>query len=166
MLTTKKFERPIFGTFWERKFEINIHKCEWKEIYKNKVFENVERKIAEFNYKLLFRLIPCNFWLHKDKLKDNKTCVVCGQVETLEHLYFDCARVKNIWSLISNKLKIQIKHKHIVLGYYCETNTLTTSLNNLISLVLYTIYKHWCIIDREQEKHFLTCHLQKKKSKS
>ena len=74
LLITKKLECPIVEKLWERKFEINIHKCKWKEIYKNKVFENVERKIAEFNYKLLFRLIPCNLWLHKCKLKDNKTC--------------------------------------------------------------------------------------------
>ena len=37
---------------------------------------------------------------------------VWGQVETIEHLFFECDRVSMIWSLIEAYFKIKIRSKH------------------------------------------------------
>ena len=71
------------------------------KIYCNKIYRIPERKIAQISYKPLFRIVPCSFWLKKCKLKESDLCDVCGQVETIEHLFFECDRVSMIWSLAS-----------------------------------------------------------------
>lgn len=160
LLIDKKYERPITEKFWERKFNIDLQSRDWKEIYRNKVHNSVERKLSELNYKLLNRILPCNFWLKKCKIKDSENCEYCGGVETLEHLYFDCERVKNLWNLIGKTFKVKLNFKRIVLGYYWGETSFTVSLNGIISIVLFTIYKHWCI-NRENKDHFLTCCLSR-----
>ena len=39
----------------------------WKLIYKRKIIDIPDKKIAEFNYKLLMNLVTCNKTLHKWK---------------------------------------------------------------------------------------------------
>lgn len=160
ILIEKKSQRPSIEKFWERKFDIKLQKCEWQKIYCNKIYRIPERKIAQISYKLLFRIVPCNFWLKKCKLKESDLCDVCGQVETIEHLFFECDRVSTIWSLIETHFKIKIRLKHLILGYYNQMNNFTMLLNYLIAIVLFTIYKHWCI-NRENENHFTNCLLKK-----
>ena len=84
---------------------------------------------------------------------------VWGQVETIEHLFFECDRVSMIWSLIEAYFKIKIRSKHLILGYYNQMNNFTILLNYLIAIVLFTIYKHWCI-NRKNENHFTNCLLK------
>ena len=83
----------------------------------------------QISYKLLFPIIPCNFWLKKCKLKESDLCNICGQVEMTEHLFFECDRVSMIWSLIEAYFKIKIRLKHLILGYYNQMNNFTILLN-------------------------------------
>ena len=75
------------------------------KIYCNKIYRIPESQIAQISYKLLFRIVPCNFWLKKCKLKESNLCDVCGQVETTEHLFLGCDRVSMIWSLMEAYFK-------------------------------------------------------------
>ena len=65
-----------------------------------------------------------------------------------------------IWSLIEAYFKIKIRLKHLILGYYNQMNKSTILLNYLIAIVIFTIYKLWCI-NRENENHFTKCLLKK-----
>ena len=56
-------------------------------------------------FQFLHRIIPTNTCLLKVKIKDNDRCSFCrNEPESLEHLFFDCSTVKDIWSNLSRKL--------------------------------------------------------------
>ena len=48
----------------------------------------------------------------------------------------------------------------MVSGFYNQMNNFTILLNYLIAIVLFTIYKHWCINSRK-ENHFTNCLVKK-----
>ena len=62
---------------------------------------SVNVKTREFQYKFLNDLLPTNYWLHKWKIRENNTCTFCEtQVETLEHLFYDCVYVQRLWKSV------------------------------------------------------------------
>lgn len=83
-----------------------------------------------------------------------------ARLKRLSIYFFECDRVSTIWSMIEAHFKIKIRLKHLILGYYNQMNNFTILLNYLIAIVLFTIYKHWCI-NREKENHFTNCLLKK-----
>ena len=68
------------------------------------------------NYKLIHNLGYTAYILSKWKLGISSKCVVCGENETVEHMLFECERVKNIWKRVGEILKLNISWHHIVLG--------------------------------------------------
>jgi hypothetical protein len=70
---------------------------------------------------IYFRLIHRDFFTHvrmkKYKMTNSDRCPRCGQVETINHLLWECVHVRNIWS-IYNSLMIKLgKVKECVLEY-------------------------------------------------
>ena len=83
-------------------------------------------------------------------------CQQCHTVEDNKHLILNCENVKNIWTIVSAVLNIDIKWKHIVLGFYSEQNIKICLLNNIISFISYRIYKYkmYCRLEDLSESSF------------
>ena len=127
-------------SIWNRDFNLNT--LAWKNIYNQKIHEIKLRKISEFNFKLLNNIVPCGYIVSKWENKVSRFCDVCGQVETVKHLLFDCDRINILWQEISNKLKIRITWKHVVCGYpNFESTIKIRSLNYIISIIAYVIFR-------------------------
>lgn len=60
-----------------------------------------ETKLQSFAYKIAYRLIPCNRYLHQIRIKDSDTCDTCGKTDTLSHFFLKCEQVKKFWELLS-----------------------------------------------------------------
>ena len=91
---------------------------------------------------MLNNLLCNNLYLSKWKQDVTKFCDTCeNEVENSEHLIFTCNNVKNIWYTLGISLKIDIKWKHIVVGFFHENNIKVKTLNNLISFTAMKIYK-------------------------
>ncbi len=74
---------------------------DWRNIYNRAQRMSVNVKTREFQYKFLNDLLPTNYWLHKWKIRENNTCTFCEtQVETLEHLFYDCVYVRRLWKSV------------------------------------------------------------------
>ncbi len=134
---------------WQRDFNIEIN---WSNVYMNQVWNIVDRKLAEFNYKLLCNIICTRNIISKWNHRINNKCPVCGQTQTVKHLIFECDRVKNLWILIGSILKVNITYKHIVVGNKAE-NDYIKSRNLLFSYVAYGVYKFW-IMSENQKVNF------------
>ena len=69
------------------------------------------KKVAEFMYKIIQRLTMCRAILKNWKQRDDDTCPVCHNKETVKHIYFDCECVNNMWKSIGNALSIDLTWK-------------------------------------------------------
>ena len=127
------FIKPIAEEYWLR-YGNNIS---FDEIYQMKICNIKERKLSEFNYKVLNRILPCRKALHNwDKIENNK-CTMCNQIETVEHMLFSCTNIKPIWNIIEIELGKQIDYPLLVLGI--------DSLDTVwaLSVIQYIIFKCW-----------------------
>ena len=99
-------------------------------------------------------MLSNNLFLSKCFQDISSKCNSCpNDIENCKHLIFDCSNVNDIWNLISSSLKFEISWKHIVIGFYQETNDKTSVLNILISFIAYRIYKFkmLCRLKNENE---------------
>ena len=117
-----------------------IFNCEnnFEKIYYKKIINIKDNKLAETNYKILLGILPCGTNLFRWKRKTDAKCDVCNNIETIEHLLFECEYVKNIWLTIRGTLKRDISLHDVILG----TN-LTDNHNFIVSVTVYLIYKEW-----------------------
>jgi hypothetical protein len=107
----------------------------------NKVWQISIKKIAEFNYKLLHRIITCRHTVSKWKRDITPNCIYCDHIETVKHMLFDCSHVHKIWEKVGIALITNITWKHVVIGYYNGVNRHTMFRNILFSLIAFCIYK-------------------------
>ena len=87
--------------------------------------------ILPFNYKLINNLLCCNLSLNRCKIRPTKHCDYCKHdVENMRHLILDCENVMEIWYKTSTILDFVIQWKHIILGFFYESNNKITFLMN------------------------------------
>ena len=88
--------------------------------------------------------------------------VVVRQTGITDHLlqvlicYFECPRIKQVWKIVSNHLKCNIKWKNIVVGYICANISAKICIYNyIISIVSYAIFKtnSWCKFEQKSYKN-------------
>ena len=102
------------------------------------------KKLSEFNYKIIHNLVYTGCILSKWKFGISSKCVVCGENETVEHMLFECDRVKNVWKRVGEILKLDISWHHIVLGLdEINAKQINVTRNNIITIITYSIYALW-----------------------
>ncbi len=134
-----KVEKPMQQeAYWKE--TLDLSGGDFIQIYRENISQVKDKKIAEFNLKVLHCILPCNDNLAKWKRKESKECCICGDVETIEHMIFKCKNVQVVWTDISNILGFTVELRHIVLGI--EKNN---AVSFILSLIAFLIYKHWLI---------------------
>ncbi|XP_027150166.1 uncharacterized protein LOC113750386 [Coffea eugenioides] len=59
---------------------------------------NIKHKLKHFLWKCLHNILPTNEEVHRRTCKGDKWCKCCGEeVETLEHLFFNCKAREEAW---------------------------------------------------------------------
>ena len=71
---------------------------EWENIFMVPALAPVENKIKDLQYKIVMIFTLTNNFLYEMKTINSPACNFCNlEPETVEHLVFDCIRVKHIW---------------------------------------------------------------------
>ena len=109
-------------------------------LFKSKVFDERESKLKEYNFKLLHGILPCNVNLKKWRVKENDSCDVCNEIQTISHLLFECQYVKPIWAKVNNLFNIAISFP-MLLGINVDSQ-----YNNILTVVGFVIYKEWLLL--------------------
>ena len=120
----------------------------YSHIYILNVTKMRDKKIAEFNFKVLHCILPCGVNLTKWKQKNNANCDICNVDESIEHLLFYCNYANNLWRELSDILGWKICLKHIIYGVMKDE-----SISFIISLLAYLIYKDWLISSFANKRH-------------
>lgn len=142
-LTKKKYRNATLSkwSYLVQDFNAEIHIA---QAFSNKCIKIKENKLAEFNYKLLHYILPCNKHLKLWGKKASDRCSLCGEVETIEHLIFNCHIIKQLWMKVQTCLDVDINICKVVLG---EQNN--DALNTLLSQIAFSIFKTWVIAEND-----------------
>ncbi|KAH3892519.1 hypothetical protein DPMN_016637 [Dreissena polymorpha] len=68
----------------------------------------IESTLRKFQYKYIHRIIATNKYLFKCKLSNSNLCDFCGEnIETIEHLFWECKHTQHIWNQLVSFLEQQ-----------------------------------------------------------
>ena len=135
-IVADKLQRPMSEVYWQSIFELEDD--DFRRVYVQKIANVKDKKVAEFNFKMLHNILPCNVNLVRWKKKENKSCNLCGEDENIVHLLFYCNFARCLWRQLSQVLNMSIEIQDIITGSGCSPE-----IDFLISLFAYLIYKQW-----------------------
>ena len=108
----------------------------------------VDHKIIDLQYRILHRYLGTNKLLFKIGRKSSPSCERCMfQIETIEHIFYECFAVKNFWLSIVDKyneyfkVNVKISCKDVILMYKGNDETLAYILNTLLLYGKQYVYK-------------------------
>ena len=87
---------------WEEKLNLNL---EWEYHYKIAFETCCESFVQSFQYKILNRFFPCNYYLSIIIRDQTPLCGRCNETDSLEHYFYYCTDVNNFWISINRWMK-------------------------------------------------------------
>ena len=136
---------------WSEILCCSIQETSWKYYFIMLRKAAVCSSLRSFQYLILQHALVTNVFLHKCNIKDADTCYFCGtQPETIDHLFYDCVHIRDLWWDITNillpyvDLSNHINKKNILLG--------TENANELLINHLFIIIKRYIYVQRCKER--------------
>ena len=82
--------------------------------------------LQSLQYKILHKIINCNYWLYKIRIIDSPKCRYCDEDETIEHFFFGCTVTKQFWYVFLTWWKAAeldtcpniLEENDVILGYH------------------------------------------------
>ena len=108
---------------------------DWKNIYQLPYKILLDSYLIILQYKIMHRVFTCNLNLHKWGIKPTPDCILCGQIDNLEHYFYYCKEVNTFWIQISDWLSTLF-----------NTSVNFAVLDILLGLINYTP-KHFYLIN-------------------
>ena len=139
---------------WSRRFSLSTSNIPVKQFMYRKVLYCPEKKIAEFNYKMFTNILICGYTVNKWNKQISSICEQCQVNHTIEHLIYECNKVKHIWQLVGDTLKVDLSWYKIMFGFLYEGKQYE-DLCHTISLIAFCIYKTWVLNNNDIHKHVI-----------
>lgn len=88
---TKVFYNMLINTLSIRpKVEKNYPQIDFKLIWKNMYMSCIDPEVRNTYWKLCHDIMYVNYYLHSKHISKIKTCPMCGNIETVRHLFLEC----------------------------------------------------------------------------
>ena len=147
-LRNKKQLPPVSINFWKREFP----DFSFKTVFQNKIRKQYISTIKQFLFKIYHNICACNDKLFKWKVSKTKRCIYCNNAShTVKHMLWECAEVQEIWVKLNNFREDQITYRLLIIG---DKNII---LNNLISFLMFSIYKKFIIDNNYPVGPYISC---------
>ena len=108
--------------YWQEKYNLDIDDFKYFLLLPYKSTRRTT--LQALQYKIIYKIINCNYWLHKITIIDSPKCRFCTQQETVEHFFYGCKITKEFWYAfqtwwnINTCQNINIIYEYdVVLGY-------------------------------------------------
>ena len=115
---------------------------EWENVFMIPTLCPVDNKTKHLQYKIIMRFVPTNKLLYNIKTVNSQTCSFCHvETETIEHLFFNCIHVKDIWIYVFHELQkitglqFVLELNSCILGVY-HTNIDNSRIINTVMLLV------------------------------
>ena len=91
------FMPPVSLPYWQKVFP--AENLDWKAIFRIPYDVTQETRIQSFQYKLILRIFPCNWYVSKFDLDTSSCCVLCqgGETDDLIHYFLKCGVCSSFW---------------------------------------------------------------------
>ncbi|KAH3717806.1 hypothetical protein DPMN_060602 [Dreissena polymorpha] len=97
----------------------------------------IESTLRNFQYKYIHRIIATNKYLFKCKLSNSNLCDFCSEnIETIEHLFWECKHIQPIWNQLVSFLEQQqlnVKLSFLNVVGYIQTQSRLNALLDVLS---------------------------------
>jgi hypothetical protein len=151
-IVDKKSTRPYVERSWEKEMCMKLTSSEWCDVYMNRIHNIPIKKVSEFMYKIMQKLTVSRQILKKWNQTNTDLCPVCNEIETVNHIYFECNRVNEMWKKLGLSIKVHITWKKILFGFIQDI--LPHKIRNLLfSIVLYCLFKNWVSSIEDDDKY-------------
>jgi hypothetical protein len=123
--------------------------------------------LQALQYKILNKIINCNYWLHKIQIIESPKCRYCQKDETIEHIFFCCAVTRQFWwyafltwwKVAGNNYPNILDEKDVILGFNLG-NKLDNALNCCILIAKKMIYEQKNFHKRQPNIYTFHCDLK------
>ena len=147
-MSLNKKTKPKCQLKWETKYGLEI---EWDKVWKKLNQLKIPNKVKEFHWKCIHNIIYTEFRLQQMNKSDGK-CHFCyngNNVETLQHLFFECPTAKILISELKELcvrsgliVDREITEKDMIIGVINNNNDeLADSLNIVIYFTKWELWK-------------------------
>ncbi len=143
-LRAKHFVEPIIKPLWEKVFKRSIT---WNDVWRRKVCIK-ENKLAQFNFKLLYNILPNMRQLTIWKILHDENCILCNIPEDAEHLFVHCRRVKTFWLYVNQLIRRVFKLDVICSWEVILLGTDNENLNLVVTIAAFAVFKTWAVADK------------------
>lgn len=123
--------RPACKSYWNSKF----YELNWNKIWMMPFKYCINNKIKEVHWKIIHNIYPTNSFTSKILDTDEK-CTFCNtEIETLDHLFYNCVFSQELWlkleTFLSQKTSYDIKleYKNIITYYSNKENAVEHIVN-------------------------------------
>ncbi|KAH3790897.1 hypothetical protein DPMN_169105 [Dreissena polymorpha] len=110
ILYTLQIKNPTENSKIQNKWQVLFGENElnWKHIFTMPYKATVESTLRNFQYKYFHIIIATNKYLFKCKLSNSNLCDFCSEnIETIEHLFWECKHIQPIWNQLASFLEQQ-----------------------------------------------------------
>jgi exonuclease III len=128
------------------------------DIYLNKIglkIKNMKKivkiqippKMKNHLWQLIMQFLPVRKWLaDRGIIKDNEKFCFCGEIETIEHLYFKCRKAEDLWRYATNRNNWNMNIINNMGMLYETLDIMKKDDVERLSVCVYTIWIYRCII--------------------
>ena len=167
LLIKKVQKRTYIEKHWNSIFP---DKAEWSHIYLQRIKNQTNKKLADFHYKLIHKILLNQENLFQWKISPSKKCRFgCNVTENYNHQFVECSHLQGLIQLIekifaSLKYSIKLTYKTLIFGYKIKYPAYKL-VNQLISHLFHAIYIYWLKMDNTINiKRLVYNHLHKLQS--
>ena len=149
-------QAPISQRAWYLLFGSGI---EWSRIFRIPYDVTFDTRIQSFQYKILLRIFPCNWYVSKFDHTVEKNCLICNQVtDDISHFFYDCKMCTHFWDKIRHWMNdnfIDIDSNQEI----CRKNVVLGNLSNkehfyeINFIILYS--KYFIYLKKKTNSHYL-----------
>lgn len=123
-----KFAIHSFQEKWNDTIPANPNQDDifWQSIYKIPFQCLRETKLQSFQFKILYRIIPCNQYLKQLRNKEHDCCDYCNDQDTIVHFLYNCQKVQSPWSQFCSwferetQINLKVSPQEYLLGVTCN----------------------------------------------
>ena len=132
-------------SWWKWKTKINLV-ADYEEFVRSII--NISKitictKLRSFQFKVLHSGLVTNVQLKYYGIKETNLCTQCNRnVESIQHMLFDCEMVKTLWDWVNKTLKKAVNVETVILNNI-EKNAKRVE-NTIILIIKFFIYKQRC----------------------
>ena len=127
--------------------KLNLEDVRWEQRFSNLFNDKlIPRKIADFNWKVFYGVIPVENRL-KQWRKSDGLCKLCNQgLENIEHLFVSCPKLGTFWKHVSSCIEfflhkpIDISFENIILGWSLD-NAESHMINMIVFICKWELWK-------------------------